>query len=168
MYIFNTETIYFLVIVILTLYVCSYVPSHTCSCLWIRICVYFRKSLIKMGRVKCCRSPSLPYPSHQFTMRWVTQTSWSWSSAVLALTVSVSRLQPSSFGSLALTEGALANHGLSRVVYSGPHLQRETFTAQNRCAPHQIFICAPCFYFSHPFLISKCVLSVCLEGLKWI
>lgn len=40
--------------------------------------------------------------------------------------------EPSSIGSLALTEGALANHGLSRVVYSGPHLQRETFTAQNR------------------------------------
>lgn len=41
-------------------------------------------------------------------------------------------LQPSAIGSIALTEGALANHGLSRVVYSGPHLQRETFTAQNR------------------------------------
>lgn len=40
--------------------------------------------------------------------------------------------QPSAIGSIALTEGALANHGLSRVVYSGPHLQRETFTAQNR------------------------------------
>ncbi|KAI5091911.1 hyccin isoform X2 [Silurus meridionalis] len=40
--------------------------------------------------------------------------------------------EPSTIGSLALTEGALANHGLSRVVYSGPHLQRETFTAQNR------------------------------------
>lgn len=33
---------------------------------------------------------------------------------------------------MALTEGALANHGLSKVLYSGPHLQRETFTAQNR------------------------------------
>lgn len=102
--------------------------------------VYFRKSLIKTGRVKCCRSPSLPYQSRRFTMRWVNRMSWSWSAAVLALTVSLPRLQPSSFGSLALTEGALANHGLSRVVYSGPHLQRETFTAQNRCAPHQIFI----------------------------
>ncbi|KAK1784763.1 hypothetical protein P4O66_003435 [Electrophorus voltai] len=40
--------------------------------------------------------------------------------------------EPSTIGSMALTEGALANHGLSRVVYSGPHLQRETFTAQNR------------------------------------
>lgn len=40
--------------------------------------------------------------------------------------------QPSAIGSIALTEGALANHGLSRVVYSGPHLQRENFTAQNR------------------------------------
>ncbi|MED6285997.1 hypothetical protein CHARACLAT_001163 [Characodon lateralis] len=40
--------------------------------------------------------------------------------------------EPSAIGSMALTEGALANHGLSRVVYSGPLLQRETFTAQNR------------------------------------
>ncbi|KAF3707538.1 Hyccin Protein FAM126A [Channa argus] len=40
--------------------------------------------------------------------------------------------EPSAIGSIALTEGALANHGLSRVVYSGPHLQRENFTAQNR------------------------------------
>ncbi|KAL4629744.1 hyccin isoform X1 [Arapaima gigas] len=40
--------------------------------------------------------------------------------------------EPSAIGSMALTEGALANHGLSRVVYSGPHPQRETFTAQNR------------------------------------
>ncbi|XP_061839231.1 hyccin isoform X2 [Nerophis lumbriciformis] len=40
--------------------------------------------------------------------------------------------EPSTIGSNALTEEALANHGLSRVVYSGPHLQRENFTAQNR------------------------------------
>lgn len=40
--------------------------------------------------------------------------------------------EPSAIGSIALTEGALANHGLSRVVYSGPHPQRENFTAQNR------------------------------------
>ncbi|TSO47171.1 Hyccin [Bagarius yarrelli] len=40
--------------------------------------------------------------------------------------------EPSAIGSMALTEGALANRGLSRIVYSGPHLQRETFTAQNR------------------------------------
>ncbi|XP_023673417.2 hyccin isoform X1 [Paramormyrops kingsleyae] len=58
-------------------------------------------------------------------------------SKVLAFTVpSLSKPsvyhEPSTIGSLALTEGALANHGLSRVVYSGPHLQRETFTAQNR------------------------------------
>ncbi|RXM27624.1 Hyccin [Acipenser ruthenus] len=41
--------------------------------------------------------------------------------------------EPSTIGSLTLTEGALAKHGLSRVVYSGPHPQREIFTAQNRC-----------------------------------
>ncbi|XP_069769985.1 hyccin isoform X4 [Narcine bancroftii] len=40
--------------------------------------------------------------------------------------------EPSSFGSMALTEGALSRHGLTRVVHSGPHCQRETFTAQNR------------------------------------
>ncbi|XP_005997154.1 hyccin isoform X3 [Latimeria chalumnae] len=40
--------------------------------------------------------------------------------------------EPSGIGSMALTEGALSQHGLTRVVYSGPYLQRETFTAQNR------------------------------------
>ncbi|XP_076858658.1 hyccin 2-like isoform X2 [Brachyhypopomus gauderio] len=40
--------------------------------------------------------------------------------------------EPSSLGSMALTEGALSQHDLIRVVYSGMHPQRETFTAQNR------------------------------------
>ncbi|XP_063777785.1 hyccin isoform X3 [Pseudophryne corroboree] len=40
--------------------------------------------------------------------------------------------EPSSIGSMALTDGALSQHGLSRVVYSGPHPQREMLTAQNR------------------------------------
>ncbi|XP_055517280.1 hyccin isoform X3 [Leucoraja erinacea] len=40
--------------------------------------------------------------------------------------------EPSSFGSMALTEGALSRHGLTRVVHAGPYCQRETFTAQNR------------------------------------
>ncbi|KAM9343336.1 hyccin 2 isoform 2-T2 [Pholidichthys leucotaenia] len=40
--------------------------------------------------------------------------------------------EPSSLGSMALTEGALCQHDLIRVVYSGLHPQRETFTAQNR------------------------------------
>ncbi|XP_053483421.1 hyccin 2-like isoform X1 [Ictalurus furcatus] len=40
--------------------------------------------------------------------------------------------EPSSLGSMALTEGALSQHDLIRVVYSGLHPQRETFTAQNR------------------------------------
>eukprot|EP00079_Xenopus_tropicalis_P030508 XP_012826549.1 PREDICTED: protein FAM126B isoform X2 [Xenopus tropicalis] len=39
---------------------------------------------------------------------------------------------PSSLGSMALTEGALSQHDLIRVVYSDLHPQRETFTAQNR------------------------------------
>ncbi|XP_031714214.1 protein FAM126B isoform X2 [Anarrhichthys ocellatus] len=40
--------------------------------------------------------------------------------------------EPSSLGPMALTEGALCQHDLIRVVYSGLHPQRETFTAQNR------------------------------------
>ncbi|XP_043931640.1 protein FAM126B isoform X2 [Protopterus annectens] len=40
--------------------------------------------------------------------------------------------EPSSIGSMALTEGALSQHDLIRVVYSDIHQQRETFTAQNR------------------------------------
>ncbi|KAK6484963.1 protein FAM126B-like isoform X2 [Huso huso] len=40
--------------------------------------------------------------------------------------------EPSSLGSMALTEGALCQHDLIRVVYSDMHPQRETFTAQNR------------------------------------
>ncbi|XP_052004796.1 protein FAM126B [Xyrauchen texanus] len=40
--------------------------------------------------------------------------------------------EPSCLGSMALTEGALCQHGLIRVIYSGLHPQRETFTAQNR------------------------------------
>uniref|UniRef100_A0A8C3J477 Family with sequence similarity 126 member B n=1 Tax=Calidris pygmaea TaxID=425635 RepID=A0A8C3J477_9CHAR len=39
---------------------------------------------------------------------------------------------PSTIGSMALTEGALCQHDLIRVVYSDLHPQRETFTAQNR------------------------------------
>lgn len=40
--------------------------------------------------------------------------------------------EPSSIGSMALTEGALSQHDLIRVVYSDLHPQRENFTAQNR------------------------------------
>nr|XP_048284714.1 protein FAM126B isoform X3 [Myodes glareolus] len=40
--------------------------------------------------------------------------------------------EPSTIGSMALTEGALCQHDLIRVVYSELHPQRETFTAQNR------------------------------------
>ncbi|XP_045415724.1 protein FAM126B isoform X2 [Lemur catta] len=40
--------------------------------------------------------------------------------------------EPSAIGSMALTEGALCQHDLIRVVYSDLHPQRETFTAQNR------------------------------------
>ncbi|XP_034992988.1 hyccin 2 isoform X1 [Zootoca vivipara] len=40
--------------------------------------------------------------------------------------------EPSTIGSMALTEGALCQHDLIKVVYSDLHPQRETFTAQNR------------------------------------
>ncbi|XP_069471550.1 hyccin 2 isoform X2 [Ambystoma mexicanum] len=40
--------------------------------------------------------------------------------------------EPSTIGSMALTEGALNHHDLIKVVYSDLHPQRETFTAQNR------------------------------------
>ncbi|KAJ8366296.1 hypothetical protein AAFF_G00362900 [Aldrovandia affinis] len=77
--------------------------------------------------------------------------------------------EPSTIGSLALTEGALANHGLSRVVYSGPHLQRETFTAQNRFQVLTFLLLrynAALSYMCGPSLQSLCQLSsrVCICG----
>ncbi|XP_036423437.1 hyccin [Colossoma macropomum] len=77
--------------------------------------------------------------------------------------------EPSAIGSMALTEGALANHGLSRVVYSGPHLQRETFTAQNRFEVLTfLLLCynAAVSYMTSSSLQSLCQLSsrVCICG----
>ncbi|KAJ7991622.1 hypothetical protein DPEC_G00285810 [Dallia pectoralis] len=77
--------------------------------------------------------------------------------------------EPSTIGSLALTEGALANHGLSRVAYSGPHLQRETFTAQNRFEVLTfLLLCynAALSYMTSSSLQSLCQLSsrVCICG----
>uniref|UniRef100_A0A1A8JDX6 Family with sequence similarity 126, member A n=1 Tax=Nothobranchius kuhntae TaxID=321403 RepID=A0A1A8JDX6_NOTKU len=77
--------------------------------------------------------------------------------------------EPSAIGSIALTEGALANHGLSRVVYSGPHLQRETFTAQNRFEVLTfLLLCynAALSYMTSISLQSLCQLSsrVCICG----
>ncbi|KAF4073741.1 hypothetical protein AMELA_G00246720 [Ameiurus melas] len=77
--------------------------------------------------------------------------------------------EPSTIGSMALTEGALANHGLSRVVYSGPHLQRETFTAQNRFEVLTfLLLCynAALSYMHSSSLQSLCHLSsrVCICG----
>ncbi|XP_029104269.1 hyccin isoform X3 [Scleropages formosus] len=77
--------------------------------------------------------------------------------------------EPSTIGSMALTEGALANHGLSRVVYSGPHLQRETFTAQNRFEVLTfLLLCynASLSYMSSSSLQSLCQLSsrICICG----
>ncbi|XP_017280952.1 hyccin isoform X2 [Kryptolebias marmoratus] len=77
--------------------------------------------------------------------------------------------EPSAIGSIALTEGALANHGLSRVVYSGPHLQRETFTAQNRFEVLTfLLLCynAALSYVTSTSLQSLCQLSsrVCICG----
>lgn len=70
---------------------------------------------------------------------------------------------------MALTEGALANHGLTRVVYSGPHLQRETFTAQNRFEVLTfLLLCynAALSYMTSTSLQSLCQLSsrVCICG----
>ncbi|XP_059411595.1 hyccin-like isoform X1 [Carassius carassius] len=67
--------------------------------------------------------------------------------------------EPSSIGSLALTEGALANHGLSRVVYSGPHLQRETFTAQNRFEVLTFLLL--CYNASLSYMSSSSLQSLC-------
>ncbi|XP_056088712.1 hyccin [Rhinichthys klamathensis goyatoka] len=67
--------------------------------------------------------------------------------------------EPSSFGSLALTEGALANHGLSRVVYSGPHLQRETFTAQNRFEVLTFLLL--CYNAALSYMTSSSLQSLC-------
>ncbi|KAM6899693.1 hyccin isoform 2-T3 [Xenentodon cancila] len=77
--------------------------------------------------------------------------------------------EPSAIGSMALTEGALANHGLSRVVYSGPHPQRETFTAQNRFEVLTfLLLCynAALSYMTSTSLQSLCQLSsrVCICG----
>ncbi|XP_066530597.1 hyccin isoform X1 [Hoplias malabaricus] len=77
--------------------------------------------------------------------------------------------EPSAIGSMALTEGALANHGLSRVVYSGPHIQRETFTAQNRFEVLTfLLLCynAALSYMTSSSLQSLCQLSsrVCICG----
>uniref|UniRef100_A0A8C9ZR80 Hyccin PI4KA lipid kinase complex subunit 1 n=1 Tax=Sander lucioperca TaxID=283035 RepID=A0A8C9ZR80_SANLU len=77
--------------------------------------------------------------------------------------------EPSAIGSIALTEGALANHGLSRVVYSGPHLQRETFTAQNKFEVLTfLLLCynAALSYMTSTSLQSLCQLSsrVCICG----
>ncbi|KAK2830276.1 hypothetical protein Q5P01_018207 [Channa striata] len=77
--------------------------------------------------------------------------------------------EPSAIGSIALTEGALANHGLSRVVYSGPHLQRENFTAQNRFEVLTfLLLCynAALSYMTCTSLQSLCQLSsrVCICG----
>ncbi|KAJ6666565.1 hypothetical protein lerEdw1_020288 [Lerista edwardsae] len=78
----------------------------------------------------------------QFTLQFLPELIWCYlavsaskdlqsSGCIEALLLGVYNL-PSSIGSMALTEGALSQHGLSRVVYSGPHLQREMLTAQNR------------------------------------
>ncbi|XP_019946155.1 hyccin isoform X2 [Paralichthys olivaceus] len=67
--------------------------------------------------------------------------------------------EPSAIGSIALTEGALANHGLSKVVYSGPHLQRETFTAQNRFEVLTFLLL--CYNASLSYMIPTSLQSLC-------
>ncbi|XP_077599108.1 hyccin isoform X3 [Stigmatopora nigra] len=77
--------------------------------------------------------------------------------------------EPSTIGPMALTEGALANHGLSRVIYSGPLFQRENFTAQNRFEVLTfLLLCynAALSYMSSISLQSLCHISsrVCICG----
>ncbi|XP_077446309.1 hyccin [Stigmatopora argus] len=77
--------------------------------------------------------------------------------------------EPSAIGPMALTEGALANHGLSRVIYSGPLFQRENFTAQNRFEVLTfLLLCynAALSYMSSISLQSLCHISsrVCICG----
>lgn len=60
--------------------------------------------------------------------------------------------QPSSLGSMVLTEGALNQHDLIRVVYCGLLSQRETFTSQNR----SIF-----FLVLHLFLLMEGIGLMC-------
>ncbi|XP_066530599.1 hyccin isoform X2 [Hoplias malabaricus] len=67
--------------------------------------------------------------------------------------------EPSAIGSMALTEGALANHGLSRVVYSGPHIQRETFTAQNRFEVLTFLLL--CYNAALSYMTSSSLQSLC-------
>ncbi|XP_067864963.1 hyccin isoform X3 [Heterodontus francisci] len=77
--------------------------------------------------------------------------------------------EPSSFGSMALTEGALSRHGLTRVVHCGPYSQRETFTAQNRFEVLTfLFLCynAAIIYMPSPSLRSLChtCSRLCVSG----
>ncbi|XP_036733422.2 hyccin isoform X2 [Manis pentadactyla] len=78
----------------------------------------------------------------RFTLQFLPELIWCYlavsasrnvhsSGCIEALLLGVYNL-PSSIGSMALTESALSQHGLSKVVYSGPHPQREMLTAQNR------------------------------------
>ncbi|XP_043545696.1 hyccin isoform X2 [Chiloscyllium plagiosum] len=77
--------------------------------------------------------------------------------------------EPSSFGSMALTEGALSRHGLTKVVHSGPYCQRETFTAQNRFEVLTfLFLCynASIIYMPSQSLRSLChtCSRICISG----
>ncbi|XP_075683410.1 hyccin isoform X3 [Rhinoderma darwinii] len=68
--------------------------------------------------------------------------------------------EPSSIGSMALTEGALSQHGLARVVYSGPHPQREMLTAQNRFEVLAFLLL--CYNSALNFMPAPSLRSLCL------
>ncbi|XP_062925475.1 hyccin isoform X4 [Mobula hypostoma] len=92
-----------------------------------------------------------------------------WSFTVPSLSKPSVYHEPSSFGSMALTEGALSRHGLTRVVHTGPHCQRETFTAQNRFEVlTYLLLCynAALIYMPSPSLQSLCHMCsrVCVSG----
>ncbi|XP_063564473.1 hyccin isoform X3 [Gorilla gorilla gorilla] len=73
--------------------------------------------------------------------------------------------EPSSIGSMALTESALSQHGLSKVVYSGPHPQREMLTAQNRFEVLTFLLL--CYNAALTYMPSVSLQSLCQICSRW-
>ncbi|XP_068052332.1 hyccin 2 isoform X3 [Anomalospiza imberbis] len=70
--------------------------------------------------------------------------------------------EPSTIGSMALTEGALSQHDLIRVVYSDLHPQRETFTAQNRFEVLSFLML--CYNSAIVYMPASSYQSLCMMG----
>ncbi|KAM7105679.1 hyccin 2 isoform 2-T4 [Molossus nigricans] len=73
--------------------------------------------------------------------------------------------EPSTIGSMALTEGALCQHDLIRVVYSDLHPQRETFTAQNRFEVLSFLML--CYNSAIVYMPASSYQSLCLMGSRY-